>query len=1026
MHHTVLEIASATLALMIVVCLWWFGKQEGLYDRESGYYIISGLGLIFLCGVAPEPQTFLGINWHQGNDMVLNGIFIVQLAGIALGCSLLFLAYQSKFVAGIAFQHQDPSSANSIPGCFANVNDDRESNIQRETQPKQVNQPLQPKPSSRQRSKRASGSSELVYQFTGGPVSIGNNDRLVRLDPAQDTKGDRRENVALSINLEQFQTIATVIPVALVVSRLDDGAVLAGNVHLSHLLGVSLEQLIGQKLTDRYCKSVACAVALERVRQEQWVRDRAIKLQRVDGQWVDAIASFQRIIFNGEQGILIAFQQQTQPTVPPPETETPETENVAIEQLEARLHLLECAIAASRNGIAIADAKHPDLPAIYANPSFERMTGYSASETRGQSCFFLEGPDTDPTHLERLQIALESGSQEQIVSRSYRKDGTDFWNELHIAPVFSPDGHLTHLIGIHRDITEHKKTEETLRLLESAIQQASEAIFVATAASHSSAPRIVFANQAFIQMTGYTLEETIGQPLSLTQDSKTNPAVFQHLHSNLVQNRPFEGESIGYRKDGTEFQVEMRCAPIHNQQGEITHYVLMQRDITARKQVEAKLARQAFYDSLTNLPNRALLLNRLQHMVRKAQDNPDCSFAVLFLDLDRFKTINDSLGHTIGDRLLIAISKRLALCTRPSDTVARLGGDEFAMLLDNVPTAELANKIANRIHQQLSQPFNLDGLEVFASASIGITLSKIGYDCPEDLLRDADTAMHRAKTSQSSHVIFNESMHARAVVLLQLENDLRRAIKRQDLSLYYQPIVSLSTGKIVGFEALVRWQHPEQGIISPEDFIPIAEETGLIVPIGWWVLHEACLQLKHWQAQFPSNPPLKISVNLSCRQFSQPNLLEQIRQTLQQTGLPASSLRLEITESAIIEDAASTSALLTQLRNLGIQLCIDDFGTGYSSLSYLQRFPIDNLKVDRSFISQMGNSGDAAEIVQAVVALAHNLGMSVTAEGVETATQLMQLRSLQCECGQGYLFSKPLNCSAAESFLADLQNPLID
>jgi diguanylate cyclase (GGDEF)-like protein/PAS domain S-box-containing protein len=440
-----------------------------------------------------------------------------------------------------------------------------------------------------------------------------------------------------------------------------------------------------------------------------------------------------------------------------------------------------------------------------------------------------------------------------------------------------------------------------------------------------------------------------------------------------------------------------------------------QSDITARKAAEERLLHDAFHDPLTGLPNRALFMDRLGMAIAHAKRRLSYTFAVLFIDLDRFKNVNDSLGHSVGDELLVAVARRLESCLRPGDTVARLGGDEFTILLDEVTDVEHAVQVAQRMHREMSRPFRVQGHEVFVTMSLGITVGAGGdYDRPEDVLRDADTAMYGAKTSgKSRDAVFDPNMHDRAVALLQLETDLRRAIEHSEFEIYYQPIVSLSCGKIDAFEALLRWRHPRRGLLCPDSFVPVAEDTGLIVPIGWWVLHEACSQLADWQSRPWGGEHLAVTVNLSGRQFMQADLVQRIENILYRTGIRSGSLRLEITESTIMEQAEEAVEKLLALRRLGVKLYIDDFGTGYSSLSYLHRLPVDALKIDRSFISEMDTGDERSEIVGTIVTLARTLRMDVAAEGIETAEQVTRLRALACHYGQGYFFSKPVGRVAA-------------
>lgn len=451
---------------------------------------------------------------------------------------------------------------------------------------------------------------------------------------------------------------------------------------------------------------------------------------------------------------------------------------------------------------------------------------------------------------------------------------------------------------------------------------------------------------------------------------------------------------------------------------ELSRHIAEQDRISrALEETKEHFRHAAFHDALTDLPNRALLTEHIKAAIERPRDGAEVMFAVLFLDLDRFKNINDSLGHIAGDQLLIATARTLETCLRPTDTVARLGGDEFAILMDGLENQNHAIAVAERIQQALTRPFNLIGHEVYITASIGITLSNGNYTDPENVLRDADTAMYRAKEGGKARFeMFDSTMHSHAMALLKLENDLRRAIERNEFEVYYQPIICLETDELYGFEALVRWNHPERGLVSPDTFIPVAEETGLIVDIGQQVLYESCRQMREWHLSSPAKP-LTISVNLSAKQFAQPGLIGQVKRTLAETGLAAEYVKLEITESVVMKNAEIATAMLIQLCALGVHLSIDDFGTGYSSLSYLHRFPVKTLKIDRSFIGRMGHGGENSEIVRTINTLAQNLGMEVVAEGVETVEQLEQLKSMKCTLGQGYLFSRPLEAHAARAYI---------
>jgi diguanylate cyclase (GGDEF)-like protein/PAS domain S-box-containing protein len=531
---------------------------------------------------------------------------------------------------------------------------------------------------------------------------------------------------------------------------------------------------------------------------------------------------------------------------------------------------------------------------------------------------------------------------------------------------------------------------------------------------------VVYFSPRWKSMLGYQESEIGNKPnewfdrIHDADRDRVNEEVAAHQKGLVPQ---FESEHRVLHKDGTFRWMLCRGLAVHNGSGKTLRMVGWQTDIT-----EGKVS-----DPLTGLPNRLLFADRLGRLLKHAKRHKDYWFAVLFLDLDGFKMINDSLGHLVGDQLLVGVASRLEKCLRATDTVARLGegfivarmgGDEFTVLLDDLKDPGDAKLAAERLMKSVTAPFMLGGREVFTSMSIGIALSNPGYEQAEDILRDADTAMYRAKSrGKARYEIFDADMRASVVARLQLEMDLRRALEHGEFHNVYQPIVSLAAGEIVGFEALLRWQHPTRGQLGPEEFIMVAEETGLIRDLGWWNLREACRQMTEWRADYSAYSQLTMSVNLSPKQFLQTNLVEDIGSLLRELKLPPQSLKLELTESTVMGDPSAAVEMLQQIKSLGISLAIDDFGTGYSSLSYLHRFPLDTLKIDRSFISTIGN-GDDTEIARTILPMALNLNLDVVAEGVETIEQLILLKKLHCKYGQGYYFSKPLSAEEAGLLLA--------
>jgi diguanylate cyclase (GGDEF)-like protein/PAS domain S-box-containing protein len=557
------------------------------------------------------------------------------------------------------------------------------------------------------------------------------------------------------------------------------------------------------------------------------------------------------------------------------------------------------------------------------------------------------------------------------------------------------------IVGVARDVTE-KRQEQTLALkLARAIEQTADVVTVTD--RHGV---IEYVNSAYERTTGFTRQEVHGEKPSILKSGLHGPEFYKNLWGTILRGEVFHEIFINRRKDGTLYHEEKTIAPLKDTYGRITHFIATGRDITERIQHQERLHHLAHFDALTGLANRALFMDRLTQALARARWHRRV-VGVLFLDLDRFKVINDSLGHDVGDRLLQTVAGRLQLCVREGDTVARLGGDELAIILEDVAQAKDMTSVTNKILSAFTKPFEVDGRELFVNISIGVSLHPNDGEDAKTLLKNADIAMYRAKEQGGNDFhFFSAQMESQSIDRLMLENGLRRALEHGEFLLHYQPQVDLRTGEVIGVESLVRWRHPELGLVPPMDFIPLAEETGLIVPLSEWILREACTQNKALQDS--GFPPLRMAVNLSGRNFRQPDLAGMVTRILEETRLDPRFLALEITESILVQQTDTTSTTLRQLRDMGAHIVIDDFGIGYSSLSYLKRMPIDVLKIDRSFVRDITTDPDDAAIAMAITTMAHSLDLKVVAEGVETEEQLAFLRAHECDAMQGYYFSKPV------------------
>ena len=685
-----------------------------------------------------------------------------------------------------------------------------------------------------------------------------------------------------------------------------------------------------------------------------------------------------------------------------------------VKRVADALRQMEHAVETMQLGVTVTDLKGQ---IVYTNPADAILHGYEPNELIGKDVRIFS-PHEDARPMGKRQIEAMKRWRRDTVN--VRKDGTEFPVHLMSDVVRDASGEAIGIVTTCEDITHRKRAERALQESEEryalAVRGANDGLWDWNLETNE-----VYYSHRWKAMLGFEdvdIENTPSAWLDRVHEDDRQIVKAELEAHRADRSSHFENEHRIMHKDGTYRWMLARGIAARNPDGKPYRIAGSLTDIVQRKSVEEQLAQEALYDSLTDLPNRAFLNDLLSRSFRRTKRRKDYLFAVLFVDLDRFKVVNDSLGHAAGDKLLVEVAQRLKASIRPGDVVARLGGDEFLVLLDDIKDSSDTTRVSERILSSLEKPIDLDGREVFTTASIGIAVSEATLDGPEHLIRHADSAMYRAKArGKARYEIFDLAMHERAINLLQLETDIRAAVNKERFRLVYMPVVNIATERVTGFEALVRWEHPERGLVSPASFVPLAEETGLIVPLGRWIMEEACRQMVEWVGAYPALDTLGVSVNLAAKQLRQSDLLDQVTSALSTSGLAPQRLKLEIAETVLMDDPESNLQIVSQLRELGVLVQVDDFGTGSSSLAYLNRFRVDTLKIDRSFISQVGIPGEKSAVVQAMITLANQLGIRVIAEGVETPQQSKTLAGLQCEQAQGYLFSQPLSVEDVEKLL---------